>query len=237
MYLEVSSAQLQCSREEQQDYLITRYRDEGNLIAILADRLGGGPHGGWAAEAASSAAAAVLYEGALDGKLHALLEQAHGAAHRAVQSLVPAAHAWNPPSTTLIHGLFLPDARRVAIASVGDSYLFRRRSERFEILNRDFQTLHSPVGWPPLPIRGCRLPRHHYRPGAGRNRSGGRFFPQRTAHRSGRRRPSLRSGWQAGASRAGDCDDADKFKVLAGEKRSTDAIGFELHKKLRGRKL
>jgi serine/threonine protein phosphatase PrpC len=145
--VEVSSAQIQGGRQDQQDRLITRFAEDGTLIVVAADGLGGQPKGEWAADAAASAAAAALYDGISDKSTpgRTTLERAFGAANRAVEALVPA-QRWDPPGTTLICGLFRPMKGSAVIGSLGDSYVFRFRGGSFDLMNRDFRTLESVIG-------------------------------------------------------------------------------------------
>lgn len=144
--VEVSSAQLQGSRHEQQDRLITRYAEDGSLIAVVADGIGGQPLGEWASTVAASAAAESLVKGlaARVNTVRTTFQRAFGAANRAVDQLP--AQKWDPPGSTLICGLFRPMTSAVLIGSLGDSLVFRRRAGEFALLNKGYRTLYHVIG-------------------------------------------------------------------------------------------
>lgn len=137
MNFEVCSAQLQGDRENQEDRYITRWVRDGDLIALVADGMGGHPDGELAAGVGVQTVAAEI-EALLqrrDADLPAGLRAAFGAGHQAVSKLH--SPGWSlQPATTLVGGVFLQERGVFHCANVGDGLSFFLHGDSIEPLAR-----------------------------------------------------------------------------------------------------
>lgn len=122
MNFQISSVQLQGDRAEQEDRLVGRFTDNGVLIALVADGLGGHPNGGQAAEVGievvSDALEAVLarpMQSLREGLVRAFLD-----GHHAIPKRVRG-RGIHRPGTAMIGGVFVPLTGQACLGSVGDS--------------------------------------------------------------------------------------------------------------------
>lgn len=129
-----SSAQIQGARPRQEDALILR-RDFNDVLAFVADGLGGHPRGDEASSFAVSSVIDHLFPKLESDELTDPVQSLTDSfiqAHKAVSTV--SGGRFSSPASTLIGGLFRPDQAQAYLANLGDSLALRLRDNELQWL-------------------------------------------------------------------------------------------------------
>jgi len=122
MNFDLSCAQLQGGRENQEDRYAAHWVGNGDLILLVCDGLGGHAHGDLAAQEAIATASRVLRAGLTRGEpgVANLLRQAFVEGHQAVCGIERSPYE-RPPATTMVAAILSADREELHLANAGDS--------------------------------------------------------------------------------------------------------------------
>ncbi len=144
MNFELSSAQLQGERENQEDRYATHWVGNGDLILLVCDGFGGHAHGDIAAQEALATASRVLRSGLARGNpnIANLLRQAFVEGHQAVCAIERSRYE-KAPATTMVAAVLLVERGELHLANAGDSIsLIARGGEIRGIAERQQDTIY-----------------------------------------------------------------------------------------------